>query len=61
MIAYSRPFWPLFLHVLGAMTLVGALLAVVLVSWVAWRRLGWAWPRWLCWLSQQPRVTSSLF
>jgi hypothetical protein len=35
---FSRPFWPLFLHVLGAMTLVGALLAVVLVSWVAWRR-----------------------
>ncbi len=24
MIAYSRPFFPLFLHVLGAMTLVGA-------------------------------------
>ncbi|HEY8645768.1 MAG TPA: hypothetical protein VIL77_07830 [Gaiellaceae bacterium] len=38
MIAFSRPFWPLFLHVLGAMTLVGALLAVFLVSWVAWRR-----------------------
>jgi hypothetical protein len=37
-IAFSRPFWPLFLHVLGAMTLVGALLTVVLVSWVAWRR-----------------------
>jgi hypothetical protein len=36
--AYSRPFWPLFLHVLGAMTLVGALLTVMLVSWVAWRR-----------------------
>jgi hypothetical protein len=35
---FSRPFLPLFLHVLGAMTLVGALLAVVLVSWVAWRR-----------------------
>ncbi len=29
---------PLFLHVLGAMTLVGALLAVALVSWIAWRR-----------------------
>ena len=38
MIAYSRPFWPLFLHVLGAMTLVGAILTVVIVSWVAWRR-----------------------
>jgi hypothetical protein len=37
-IAYSRPFWPLFLHVLGAMTLVGAMLVVALVSWVAWRR-----------------------
>jgi hypothetical protein len=37
-IAFSRPFWPLFLHVLGAMALVGALLAVVLVSAVAWRR-----------------------
>jgi hypothetical protein len=36
--SFSRPFWPLFLHVLGAMTLVGALLAVVIVSWVAWRR-----------------------
>lgn len=38
MTGFSRPFLPLFLHVLGAMTLVGALLAVVLVSWVAWRR-----------------------
>ncbi len=36
MIAYSRPFWPLFLHVLGAMTLVGAVLTVALVSFVAW-------------------------
>ena len=26
MIAFSRPFWPLFLHVLGAMTLFGAVL-----------------------------------
>ena len=40
MSAYSRPFWPLFLHVLGAMTLVGAVLAVAIVSWVAWRRPG---------------------
>ena len=38
MTAFSRPFWPLFLHVLGAMTLVGAILTVVIVSWVAWRR-----------------------
>jgi hypothetical protein len=37
---YSRPFWPLFLHVLGAMTLVGAVLTAVIVSWVAWRRPG---------------------
>ena len=38
MIAFSRPFLPLFLHVLGAMALVGAVLAVVIVSFVAWRR-----------------------
>jgi hypothetical protein len=37
-IAYSRPFWPLFLHVLGAMALVGAVLTVKLVSFVAWRK-----------------------
>lgn len=37
MIAYSRPFWPLFLHVLGAMTLVGAILAVLVLT-VAGRR-----------------------
>ncbi len=36
-IAYSRPFWPLFLHVLGAMALFGAILAVLLVSAVGWR------------------------
>jgi hypothetical protein len=39
-IAYSRPFWPLFLHVLGAMVLVGAVLVAVIVSWVGWRRPG---------------------
>ncbi len=38
MIAYSRPFLPLFLHVLGAMTLVGALLAVLVLTVAAWRR-----------------------
>ncbi len=38
MLAYSRPFWPLFLHVLGAMTLFGAILAAVILSGVAWRR-----------------------
>jgi hypothetical protein len=37
-IASSRPFLPLFLHVLGAMTLVGAVLATVIVSLAAWRR-----------------------
>jgi hypothetical protein len=37
-IAAGRPFFPLFLHVLGAMVLVGALIAVVIVSYVAWRR-----------------------
>jgi uncharacterized membrane protein len=32
LLAYSRPFWPLFLHVLGAMTLWGATLAAVVVA-----------------------------
>jgi hypothetical protein len=36
-IAYSRPFLPLFLHVLGAMTLVGAILAVLVLTVAAWR------------------------
>jgi hypothetical protein len=40
MTSSTRPFWPLFLHVLGAMTLVGAVLTAVIVSWVAWRRPG---------------------
>jgi hypothetical protein len=39
-VAYGRPFWPLFLHVLGAMTLVGAMLTVAIVSVVAWPRPG---------------------
>lgn len=38
LLAYSRPFWPLFLHVLGAMALVGAVLAAAIVSSVAWSR-----------------------
>ncbi len=38
MLAFSRPFWPLFLHVFGAMTLWGAILAAVILSWVAWGR-----------------------
>jgi hypothetical protein len=50
-IAFSRPFWPLFLHVLGAMTLVGAILTVVLVSWVAWRRSDLAVLRRTAWTS----------
>src|SRR5581483_8722020 len=32
MLAFSRPFWPLFLHVLGAMTLYGALIAATVVA-----------------------------
>jgi len=39
-IAYSRPFWPLFLHVLGAMTLFGAILTVLIVSAAAWSGSG---------------------
>jgi hypothetical protein len=38
LLAYSRPFWPLFLHVLGAMTLFGAILAAVITSGAAWSR-----------------------
>ena len=38
MIAYSRPFWPLFLHVFGAMALFGAILAVLIVSVAALKR-----------------------
>jgi hypothetical protein len=30
--------FPLFLHVFGAMALVGALLAVTVLAWAAWRR-----------------------
>lgn len=40
MIAAGRPFWPLFLHVLGAMTLFGGILTVAILSGVAWRRPG---------------------
>lgn len=38
MIAFSRPFWPLFLHVLGAMTTVGAILTAILLLLAAWKR-----------------------
>ena len=31
-VAFSRPFWPLFLHVLGAMTLFGTVLAALVVA-----------------------------
>jgi hypothetical protein len=37
-IAFSRPFWPLFLHVLGAIMLFGAILAAAITSIGAWRR-----------------------
>jgi len=32
LLAYSRAFWPLFLHVLGAMTLFGAVLTALVTS-----------------------------
>jgi hypothetical protein len=32
LLAYSRPFWPLFLHVLGTMILFGALLTAVVLA-----------------------------
>ena len=35
---YSRPFWPLFLHVLGAMTLFGSIIAAFVLSLVAAKR-----------------------
>ncbi len=38
LLAFSRPFWPLFLHVLGAMLTFGAIVTVVLLSVVAWTR-----------------------
>jgi hypothetical protein len=38
MIGYAGPFWPLFIHVLGAMVLFGAVLTAAIVSWVGWRK-----------------------
>jgi hypothetical protein len=38
LLAFSRPFWPLFLHVLGAMTLYGAIITAVVLTVAAWRR-----------------------
>ena len=32
LLAYSRPFWPLFLHVLGTMVLFGALLTALVLA-----------------------------
>ncbi|HEY0417665.1 MAG TPA: hypothetical protein VGC78_14895 [Gaiellaceae bacterium] len=37
-LAFSRPFWPLFLHIFGAMTTFGVILTAVVLSVVAWRR-----------------------
>ena len=51
MIAYSRPFLPLFLHVFGAMTLAGAVLAALIASAAAWRRPDLAVLRRLAWVS----------
>ena len=40
LLAYGRPFWPLFLHVFGAIALFGAVLAATLLAAAAWRRPG---------------------
>jgi hypothetical protein len=37
MIAFSRPFWPLFFHIFGGMVLFGALLTAVITALVAGR------------------------
>jgi hypothetical protein len=38
LLALGRPFWPLFLHVFGAMALFGAVTTAALLGLVAWRR-----------------------
>jgi hypothetical protein len=38
LLALGRPFWPLFLHVFGAMSLFGATTAAALLALAAWRR-----------------------
>lgn len=38
MLAAGRPFWPLFLHVFGAISLFGAVGAATLLAGLAWRR-----------------------
>ncbi len=37
MLAFSRPFWPLFLHVAAAITLAGATGAAVVLAWAGTR------------------------
>jgi hypothetical protein len=37
LLAYGRPFWPLFLHVFGAMALFGAVTTAAILAWAAWR------------------------
>jgi hypothetical protein len=51
-IAYTAPFWPLFLHVLGAMVLFGAVLAALVVLVAGHRAAGFkslliAIPAWI--------------
>jgi hypothetical protein len=50
-IAFSRPFLPLFLHVFGAMALVGAVFAVIVVTGAAWRRPDSAALRRVAWIA----------
>jgi hypothetical protein len=38
LLAAGRPFWPLFLHVFGAIALFGATGAAALLGWAAWRK-----------------------
>jgi hypothetical protein len=38
LLAYGRPFWPLFLHVFGAIALFGAVTTAAILAWAAWRR-----------------------
>ena len=39
MLAYNGPFWPLFLHVLGAMTLFGGVLAAAVLAYAGQRKI----------------------
>jgi hypothetical protein len=38
MLAYSRPFWPLFLHVLGTMALYGIVIAAIALALARYKR-----------------------